>query len=251
MFKGRQASNAGFFNLGNHLVIFDTLMDPFSTRDLIIAAEQFTNMEPSFLINSHYHMDHLFGNNKFPINIPIISSSATLGEYQEFAQTRLKEFRDQGPDEIKRLQGLIPNEKDKDALQEMKNDIAAWKEIMDSSFILRPPDFIVEDSFIIQGTENKVHIEYIGNAHSKGDMVALFENEKICFMGDLLFQKMDPAWAEGFNGQPFAVDPVRLRDILINLSEKDIEIYIPGHGDICTSKELKENAQFVEKYCIK
>ena len=196
-------------------------------------------------------MDHLLGNNKFPKNIPIISSSETLSEYQEYAQTRIEDFREQGSNEIKRLQELIPKENDNDKLHEMKNDIIAWSEIMDPSFTLRAPDFIVDNSFIIQGTQNKVRIEYIGAAHTKGDMIALFENEKICFMGDLLFQKMDPAWAEGFNGRPFANDPVRLRDILIKLSEDEIDVYIPGHGDFCTKKELKENAEFLEKYCIK
>ncbi|MFX1593939.1 MAG: MBL fold metallo-hydrolase, partial [Promethearchaeota archaeon] len=56
------SSNAGFFDLGNYLVIFDTLMDPYATDDLIRASKQYTNKEPSFVIISHYHMDHLFGN---------------------------------------------------------------------------------------------------------------------------------------------------------------------------------------------
>jgi len=251
MFKGREASNAGFFDLGNYVVILDTLMDPFSTNDLIRAARQFTNKEPSILINSHHHMDHLLGNNKFPLNIPIISSSKTLSEYQTYAQTRLEDFRQQGPNEIQRLKGLLPNETDEAKAQEMRNDIIAWNELLNPSFSLRSPDFIVDNSFIIQGTQNKVQVEYIGAAHTEGDMIALFENEKICFMGDLLFKKMDPAWAEGFNGRPFASDPIRLRDTLISLSERDINTYIPGHGDFCTKKELKENAEFLEKYCIK
>ena len=53
------SSNAGFFDLGNFTIIFDTLMDPFSTIDLIKASKQFTNKDPSFVINSHYHLDHL------------------------------------------------------------------------------------------------------------------------------------------------------------------------------------------------
>jgi glyoxylase-like metal-dependent hydrolase (beta-lactamase superfamily II) len=185
------------------------------------------------------------------MNIPIISSSETYSEYQKYAKTRLEDFRDRGPSEIKRLKEEIPKETDNDKLQEMKNDIVAWTEISDPSFKLRPPDIIVEDSYVIQGTQNKVRINYIGAAHTKGDMIALFENEKICFMGDLLFQKMDPAWAEGFNGRPFADDPVRLRDTLIKFSEDDLDIYVPGHGDFCTKKELIENAQYLEEYCIK
>jgi glyoxylase-like metal-dependent hydrolase (beta-lactamase superfamily II) len=193
----------------------------------------------------------MMGNNKFPTNIPIISSSETLLEFKKYAKTRLEDFREQGPNEIKRLQELIPKENDREKLREMKNDIIAWNELIDPNFTLRPPDFIVNNSFTIQGTQNKVRIEYIGAAHTNGDMIALFESEKICFMADMLFQKMDPAWAEGFNGRPFASDPIRLRDNLIKLSEDDVNIYIPGHGDFCTKKELKENTEYLEKYCIK
>lgn len=77
------SSNAGFFDLGNYLIIFDTIMDPYATEDLIKASKQFTKKDPSFLINSHYHWDHLFGNRKFPLEIPIISSSETLSTYNK------------------------------------------------------------------------------------------------------------------------------------------------------------------------
>ncbi|MFW9825907.1 MAG: MBL fold metallo-hydrolase, partial [Candidatus Thorarchaeota archaeon] len=55
------SSNAGFFDLGNYSIIFDTLMDPYATEDLIKASKQYTNKDPTFLVNSHFHIDHLYG----------------------------------------------------------------------------------------------------------------------------------------------------------------------------------------------
>jgi len=244
-------SNAGFFDLGNYLVIFDTLMDPYSTIDLIKASKQFTNKEPSFLINSHHHMDHLFGNRIFPMNIPIISSFEALMEAQTSLKTRFKDFKERAPTEIKRTEAELLNEKNPNKILELKNDINSWNEIRKPSFNLRLPDFIINDSFTLKGTKNQIQIIYIGAAHTKGDIIVFFEKEKICFMGDLLFEKTDPSWATATNGAPVPANPTRLRDTLIKYAENDIEIYVPGHGNLCTKKQLQENAEFYDEYFIK
>jgi len=243
-------SNAGFFDLGNYLVIFDTLMDPYSTVDLIKASKKFTNKEPSFLINSHHHLDHLFGNRLFPMSIPIISSFEALIEAQNSLETRFKDFKERAPAEITRTEEALINEKNPNKILELKNDINTWNEIKKPNFNLRLPDFIVNDSFTLKGTKNQVQIIYIGAAHTKGDIIALFEKEKICFMGDLLFEKTDPSWANINSGIAFPANPEQLRATLIEYAEKNIEIYIPGHGNLCTKKELRENAEFYKEYYI-
>ncbi len=243
-------SNAGFFDLGNYLVIFDALMDPYSTIDLIKASKQFTNKEPSFLINSHHHMDHIFGNRIFPMNIPIISSFEALEQAKESLDTRFKAFKERAPAELKRTEEELVNEKNPDKILELMNDINTWNEISKPSFNLRLPDFIINDSFTLKGTKNQVQIIYIGAAHSKGDIIALFQPEKICFMGDLLFEKTDPSWATT-SDIPVPPNPTRLRDVLIEYAEKDIETYVPGHGNLCAKKHLLENAEFYDEYYIK
>ncbi|MBY9011579.1 MAG: MBL fold metallo-hydrolase [Candidatus Lokiarchaeota archaeon] len=244
-------SNAGFFDLGNYLVVFDTLMDPYATKDLIKASKQFTNKVPSFLINSHHHLDHLFGNRLFPTTVPIISSSGALLEAQETLGARLKDFKKRAPEELKRTEAELLNEKNPNKILELKNDVNTWNEIKKPNFNFRFPDFIVNDSFTIQGTKNQVQITYIGAAHSKGDIIALFEKEKIVFMGDLLFEETDPSWATATEGVPRPPNPSHLRDTLIEYAEKDIDIYVPGHGNLCTKKHLRENAEFYKEYYIK
>ena len=244
-FEKIPSSNAGIFDLGNYVIIFDTLMDPYATEDLIKASKQFTKKDPSFLINSHYHWDHLFGNRKFPIEIPIISSSETLSKYQENFEDYLKHFRGIATEELKRIKEEVKKETNPDKILEMNNDINTYNEILEPDFKLRPPDFIINDSIIIEGTENKVQIIYIGDAHSPGDMIATFEKEKIVFMGDLVFEKTHDHPA------PVPENPQRLCDTLINYMEKDLDIYIPGHGNICSKKILQEKAEFFEKHFIK
>ncbi|MFX0076681.1 MAG: MBL fold metallo-hydrolase [Candidatus Hermodarchaeota archaeon] len=244
-------SNAGFFDLGNYLVIFDTLMDPYSTVDLIKASKQYTNKEPSFVIISHHHLDHIFGIRKFAMNVPIISSYETLLEAKETIKTRFLDFKNRAPEELKRTEEFLLNEKNPDKILELKNDINTWNEIKDPSFSLRLPDFTLNNSITITGTKNQVQIVYIGAAHSKGDMLALFEKEKICYMGDLLFEKTDPSWADPTNDIPKPPNPEHLRDTLIRYADMDLDIYVPGHGNLCSKNELRENAEFYNKFYIK
>ena len=245
------SSNAGFFDLGNYLVIFDTMMDPYATDDLIRASKEFTKKDPSFLINSHYHTDHLFGNRKFPIETPIISSSETLSLYHKNSEETLTRYRGIATRELKRIKEEINKVTEPNKILEINNDVNTYNEILGPNFELRPPDFIISDSFVIEGTENKVQIIYIGAAHSPGDLIAYFEKEKIVFMGDLLFEETDPNWATTTNSVPVPANPQRLRDTLIDYMEKNIDIYIPGHGKICSKKILQENAEFYEEYFIK
>ena len=191
-------------------------------------------------------MDHIFGIRKFSMNVPIISSYETLLEAQETIKTRFNDFKERAPEELKRTEEALINEKNPDKILELKNDINTWNEISQPSFSLRPPDFIINNSFTIKGTKNLVQINYIGGAHSKGDILALFEKEKICFMGDLLFEKTDPNWATATEGVPRPPNPEHLRDTLIEYAERDIDVYVPGHGNLCTKKELREIRAVVE-----
>ncbi|MFW9896871.1 MAG: MBL fold metallo-hydrolase [Candidatus Thorarchaeota archaeon] len=245
------SANAGFFDLGNYTIIFDTLMDPYATEDLIKASKQFTNKDPAFLINSHFHIDHLYGNRKFDTSIPIISSYETLKEYHRTTEDILNRFREQGDADLKRIDEELKKETDPKKILEMKNDINSYTEMKDPNFKLRAPDFIISDSITIEGTSGKVELIYIGAAHSPGDLIGYFEKEKICFMGDLLFQETDPSWVSGPNPMPFTVNPERFRDFLQEYLQKDIEIFVPGHGKLCTKKELEDSIKFLEEYYIK
>lgn len=251
IFRENLSSNAGFFDLGSYSVIFDTIMDPYATEDLIKACKLFTKKEASFVINSHHHWDHLFGNKKFSMKIPIISSSETLLIFHKNFDDNLKRYRRIANEELKRIKKEIKKETNQDKILEMNNDINTYNEILDPNFELRPPDLIIKDSIALEGTENRIQINCIGAAHTPGDIVAYFEKEKICFMGDLLFENPDPSWVEQSIALASITDAKRHRDFLKEYIEKDIEIYVPGHGNLCSKEVLQNNIEFLEKYLIK
>ena len=245
------SSNAGIFDLGNISIIFDTLMDPWATKDLIRAVKVLTKREPFLLINSHYHLDHIFGNRLFSNNMPIMSSFGTFKQFNKLVAEAFDRFKTQAPTQIKATKELLQKTTDPKKIKEYQNDLITYKEIQEPGFNLRPPDVILYDKITIHGSERSVEIINVGNAHSYDDTVAYFSERKICFMGDLLFATLDPEWAKGINGTPWAVDPENFREVMSGYFDKDLDVYVPGHGPLCSKKEVKATIEFLEKYFIK
>ncbi|NPD88645.1 MAG: MBL fold metallo-hydrolase [Asgard group archaeon] len=93
-------ANAGFFNIGNHTILFDTLATPNATQDLLKASEIFTSRKPTMVINSHYHGDHIYGNYAIPSSVPIISNPTTLAMMKKYTLEKLAEYQKIAPSEI-------------------------------------------------------------------------------------------------------------------------------------------------------
>jgi len=243
--------STGFFDLGNYLIIFDTNIYPGAARDLYKAAKQLYDKDPIFIINSHHHSDHYMGNCLFPDTIPIISTPITLKAIKEEATNQLKHYQETAEVEIKKRKEMLQEENPEWTKREINNDLEFYKYIVDPTFKIRYPNFLINDELIIKGGKKTVHLIPFGVGHTNSDIVAYFPNEKICFMGDLLFANLEDDWAPDKKGTFNAVNPPKLYDILKSLMEKDIEIYIPGHGELNNTKEaLQMNMDFIKKYYL-
>ena len=60
----------------------------------------------------------------------------------------------------------------------------------------------------------------------------------------------EPSWADPTNNFPKPPDPEHIRATLIEYAEKGIDVYVPGHGNLCTKKVLRENAEYNDEYYI-
>src|ERR1700745_4299209 len=80
---GHAISNAGIINLGNKTLVFDAFMNPDAAIELKQIAEQLTKHPVSFVVNSHYHDDHIRGNQVFVSGASIMSTEWTRNEMQK------------------------------------------------------------------------------------------------------------------------------------------------------------------------
>jgi glyoxylase-like metal-dependent hydrolase (beta-lactamase superfamily II) len=245
------STSAGIFDLGNFIIIFDTFLYPGGARDLNKAVKELYDKEPSFIINSHHHGDHVLGNCLFPDNIPIISSPITVTKIEEVVFDQLEHFQKTAEEELQKRKEMLNSDDAPFGEEEIYNDIEFYKNVTNPDFKIRLPNFLINDSITINGSKKTLHLIHYNNGHSESDIIAYFPNEKICFMGDLLFANLDNSWAPTETGRFYAVNPPNLYEILKSIIEKDIEIYVAGHGGIASETAVQMSIGFIKKYYIK
>jgi glyoxylase-like metal-dependent hydrolase (beta-lactamase superfamily II) len=71
----------------------------------------------------------------------------------------------------------------------------------------------------------QIQLLHFGAAHTEGDAVIFFPEEKVAFLGDLIFLGRDPLIHKHKNGNSFG-----LVKVLKSVLELDAEIFLHGHG---------------------
>jgi cyclase len=89
---GGSVGNAGFVDLGGKTLVFDTFNTQQAAEDLRKIAENITNQPVSWVINSHYHGDHIRGNQVFK-DCNIVSTYTTLNQMKETHPERIARLK--------------------------------------------------------------------------------------------------------------------------------------------------------------
>lgn len=74
---GAAISNSSLIDLGGKIIVFDTFLTPQAAGDLQQFVIDKYGRKPRIVINSHYHNDHIWGNQVFASEALIISSTRT------------------------------------------------------------------------------------------------------------------------------------------------------------------------------
>jgi glyoxylase-like metal-dependent hydrolase (beta-lactamase superfamily II) len=75
---------------------------------------------------------------------------------------------------------------------------------------------------------------HFGPAHTSGDVVVYFPEQKVAFLGDLIFLGRDPLIHRHKNGSSFG-----LVKTLKSILKLDADTFVHGHGDIASSADIK------------
>src|SRR5215831_2129335 len=77
---GHAISNAGIVDLGESTLVFDAFINPQAAAELKLVAEQLTKHKVSFVVNSHFHDDHIRGTEAFVPGAMVVSTEWTKNE---------------------------------------------------------------------------------------------------------------------------------------------------------------------------
>ncbi|WP_044338803.1 MBL fold metallo-hydrolase [Rossellomorea aquimaris] len=215
-------SNAGIVDLGEELLIFDSFSTPSAGYELRKQAEEMTGKKVKYLINSHYHGDHVFGNQAFAETM-IISTSLTRNWFEKKnkivdLKTEIKETEDY----LNKLEMQIKLTADRILKASLTNQYkemsAILKDLPAMKLVL--PTVLFKEKLVIQGAHRKVELHCLGGGHTPSDTFLYLPEEKVGFMGDLVTVDLHvPIY-----------DPEEFSTILEKVKLLDMETVVPGHG---------------------
>ena len=105
--------NAGIIDLGDRSLVFDTFLTPVAAEDLRRAAEELTGRNVTLVINSHYHNDHIWGNQVFEPTTEIIATQETNQLILTRGREDIKWYKENAEPELEKLIAKLGQEEEK------------------------------------------------------------------------------------------------------------------------------------------
>lgn len=235
--------NAGFIDLGGTTIIFDTFNTQQAAEDLRNLAENITNQPVSWVINSHWHGDHIRGNQVFK-KCNILSSQTTLQKMKENHPQRIAKQKEDITGLNNYIESLIEQRKSSTDIN-LDNKINFLREIAISlpTLELVLPQYAFNTEFTIYGTRRTAILMALGGGHSYCDSILYIPEDEIIFMADLLFVKTHPSFFPESN-------LIHWESILNKVKSFEIQKAIPGHGPIGTKEDITKLINYIKELKI-
>jgi glyoxylase-like metal-dependent hydrolase (beta-lactamase superfamily II) len=228
---GAAIGNAGIIDLGDTTLVFDTFISPVAAKDLHEAAKSLTGSSVSYVVNSHYHNDHIRGNQEFP-NAQIISTAKTLTLLKTTGKEELASDQNNAPQRYQHYLAEMRKNKDQAAQDQIRFWLDYYRVIADSLDDLHIclPQRTFNDHLTLSGSARSVELFSYGGGHSGSDAFLFIPDESVLFLSDLLFVNSHPFLADGH--------PENWISILEKIKTLDATILVPGHGPVGSKTDL-------------
>ncbi len=217
------------------VLVVDSCFLPSAAREDIAQIRQWTNKPVAFVLNTHFHNDHNFGNRMYMDAFPavtIIAQVETKKEMDHFGPGSLS--REIGSRD--RMQNMLASGKAPDGSDltgEQKTEISNALSDMASTIHqmtgvkFQSATLTFEHDLTIDLGAREVQIKYLGKGNTSGDAVAYLPKERIVAAGDLVAAPI-PNLYDGY--------PVEWIETLDRLAQLDAGTIVPGHGPIMHDK---------------
>jgi glyoxylase-like metal-dependent hydrolase (beta-lactamase superfamily II) len=203
-------SNAGFVVTDDGVIIFDSLGTPSLANKLVSKIKTITEHPIKKVIVSHFHADHIYG----------------LQVFEELGAEIIAPYG---------AQKYINSEAAASRLEERQFSLEPW---VNEKTRLVLPDTTVEKSYTFEQGGLTFTVNYMGKAHSDGDLTLLVEPDKVLFSGDIIFEGRIP-----FVGN---ADSKLWLETLTRLETEGLTALVPGHGP--ASKNPKDTISLTRRY---
>jgi cyclase len=227
-----RGGNVGFFVGPEAVTVIDSQFKDLAPG-IVEQIRKVTDKPIKFLVNTHYHGDHVGGNEVFRSFAMIIA--------QDNVRTRMLA----SPETIKRDYPAMLEDARKAGKAEMAKflqDQIEWAGKVRVEEIAAPILTFDSELRIHPGGGETIQVWHLPPAHTDGDSVVFFEKAKVLHMGDDYFNKkipfIDVKSGGSARGYVVALDKVIAR------VPPDVKV-IPGHGEVSDLAGLKAFRQYL------
>jgi cyclase len=194
----------------DYVVVIDANF-PKEAGDVIAAIRKTTNKPIRYVLDTHHHGDHAYGNDVFAREGASIISSAHCARI----------MRQSGAEEFKKA-GEGPTGR---------------KDIRESAF--KAPTVVFDDKLVLDDGKQRIEFLFLGHAHTAGDAVAYLPRHRILCTGDACLNG-----AYNYTGHSDTASWIRVME---RAKELDVDIVCPGHGPLAGKDLLdRQKRYFVE-----
>lgn len=199
--QGRSGSNAGFVVGDDGVVVIDSFFDPEATKVLISAVRKLTDKPIRYVVNTHYHADHVGGDAVLRAAGAVVIAHRNVRGWIRTENLHL--FGDH----------LTP---------QLKATISA----------LPLPDVVTDKDLTIWLGSRKVLVRTV-LGHTGGDLIVSVPDAKVVFCGDILWNHVSPNVIDGTIAR--WIDTV---DALTGAPDAAQTTFVPGHGDAARAGDV-------------
>jgi cyclase len=206
------SSNVAFWVTDEGVLVIDSRQHPAMARDLIERIRKVTDKPIKWLVNTHAHGDHFLGNPEFKkLGTTIISHRDT-----RLGMIKNKEL------EVDRRMAFFKS---------MNYDFGEVKVVL--------PDVTFEEKLVIHMGGKTAEIFYLGAGQNPGDTFVHFPEDRVLFIGG-------PFARKNWSNMSFTPSIENWAKILRTLANMDVDMFLPGHGDVGTKQDVLDEADLVE-----
>ncbi|MFC1591266.1 MBL fold metallo-hydrolase [Thermodesulfobacteriota bacterium] len=195
-------SNCGFIVTDDGVVVVDTQLIPMFADEMIKDIKAVTDKPIRYAVNTHWHTDHVGGNEVFQPLGPVIAHEFTR---KVIARRRQEQLEGKADESLKQLGKLV----------------------------LTPPDITFTETLTLHLGNRTIELMFLGGGHTSGDIVVYLPNEKVLFAGDLFIKG---------SGLPDYRDDSSMDKQIASLRKiqtMDVEKIICGHMGIATKDDIQ------------
>lgn len=191
-------ANSVFIINESDVIVVDSSGAPTISRAVLAALRKLTDKPVRYVINTHWHDDHIRGNQVYRDAFPGVDfiAYAEMREYMPVTgASNRKKFLEGAPEGLKAVQNsveknvsLAGSELTAEERTSYNNDIQLVELVLadapQAETIL--PTITLEDRLTIYRGSRTIEVRHLGSGHTGGDIVVHLPEERILITGDLV-----------------------------------------------------------------